>query len=106
MQPQTLQSSRGYARISNLPSQKRRNNMNFNQAAAYTEVQQKLCPKFKFHLLQNLLKFDLNSGSRRHCGPAGAMPEFQISPFQQLKNMNLNHAAAVTAQISISISKT
>ena len=36
--------------------------------------------------------------SRRHCGPAEAMPKFQISPSQKLrKNMILNHAATDTA---------
>ena len=51
-------------------------------AAVDTAVQRKLCPNFKFHLLKNLEKYDLKSCSRRHCGPAEAMPKFHL-----LKNL-------------------
>merc|ERR1712138_222261 len=74
-----------------------RKNMILNHAAADTVVQRKLCPNFKFHLLKNLEKYDLKSGSCRHCGPAEAMPKFQISPSQKLrKNILLINAAADT----------
>ena len=62
--------------------------MILNHAATDTAVQRKLCPNFKFHLIKNLEKYDPKSCSRRHCGPAEAMPKFQISPSQKLrKNM-------------------
>ena len=54
----------------------------------------KAMPKFQIHPLKSYLK----SCSSRYYSPAEAMPKFQILPSQKLrKNMISNHAAADTA---------
>ena len=58
-QQHMLWSSRSYAQILNLPSQKnfdKYDPISVNHAAIDTAVQRKLCPNFKFHLPKNLEK--------------------------------------------------